>query len=327
MNNVARHIILIIMATGIFNALEAQQLPLYTQYMNNGFLLNPAMSGYDGYTSLNLTARKDWVGFRGAPLSYSFSGQTRLYQRDHQIVKRPWGNRIKSRTRGRVGLGGYVFNDINGAISKTGINFSYAYHIYMQRSQLSFGLAGQFFQFKIGDSLTYYSQADPLIGTGYKSVAYIPDANFGIFWTSRNWFAGFSANQLFQSVAKLGSGDLGNLKMYRHYYMMAGYRFINNHSGFDFEPSFLVKTSGQFIPQADMTFKVYYKTDYWAGVSYRTSGSVSAMFGVKADKFYIGYAIDFALSSIKRYSFGSHEVLLSVKFGSNERRFRWLNRY
>jgi len=312
----------------ICDVTNAQQLPLYTQYMNNGFLLNPAMSGYDGYTSLNLTARKDWVGFKGAPLTYSFSAQTRLMQQGHKIISRRIGNnRLRSRTKGRVGLGGYVFNDVNGAISRTGVNVSYAYHIYMYKSQLSLGLAGQFFQFKIGDSLTYFNPSDPLIGTGYQSVAYIPDANFGVFWTSRNWFAGLSANQLFQSVARLGSGDLGNLKMYRHYYAMAGYRFINEHSGFDFEPSFLVKASSRVTPQADMTLKVYYKTDYWAGMSYRTSGSFSAMFGVKADKLYLGYAIDFALSSIRKYSFGSHEVLLSVKFGSNERRYRWLNRY
>ena len=108
---------------------------------------------------------------------------------------------------------------------------SYAYHIYMYQSQFSFGLAGQFFQFKIGDSLSFFNPADPLVGTGYNRVAYIPDANFGVFWTSRNWFAGFSANQLFQSVVKLGSGDLGNLKMYRHYYLIGGYRFINKHQG------------------------------------------------------------------------------------------------
>lgn len=296
--------------------------------MNNGFLLNPAMAGYDGYTSLNLTARKDWVGFRGAPLTYSLSAQTRLFQQSHQVINRLSGrNRLKSSTRGRVGLGGFIFNDVNGDVSRTGIDLSYAYHIFMYKSQLSFGLGGQFFQFKIGDSLTYYNPSDPLIGTGYKRVAYIPDANFGVYWTSRDWFVGFSANQLFQSVVKIGSGDLGNLKLYRHYYLMGGYRFMNDLSGFGFEPSVLVKTSRQFIPQADLTMKVFYKSDYWGGVSYRTNGAVVALFGVRADKLYFGYAIDFALSSIRKYSFGSHEVLLSFKFGSNERRFRWLNRY
>ena len=322
------HIAILLIALGFCFSSKAQQLPLYTQYINNGFLLNPAMAGFDGYTSLNLTARKDWVGLPGAPLTYSLSAQTRFIQQPHKMVSRPSGiNRMKMRTKGRVGLGGFVFNDVTGAISRTGINMSYAYHIYLYQSQLSFGLSGQFFQFKIGDSLSFSNAGDPLIGSGYNRVAYIPDANFGVFWTSRNGFAGFSANQLFQSEVKLGSGDLGNLKMYRHYYMLGGYRFINERSGFEFEPSFLLKTSSQFLPQADFTMKVYYRSDYWAGFSYRTNGTVSSMFGVKADKFYIGYAIDFALSSIRKYSFGSHEVLLSLKFGSNDRRFRWLNRY
>ncbi len=323
-----RHIITVLFSLGFAFSGIAQQLPLYTQYINNSFLLNPAMTGYDGFTSLNLTARKDWVGFPGAPLTYSLSGQTRLFQQPHHVVSRRSGmNRLKAKTKGRVGLGGYVFNDVSGAISRTGLNLSYAYHIYMYKSQLSFGLAGQFFQFKIGDTLSFFNPADPLVGSGYHRVAYIPDANFGVFWTSGTWFAGFSANQLFQSVVKLGSGDLGNLKMYRHYYFLGGYRFVNVRSGFDFEPTILVNTSRQFVPQADLTVKVFYKTDYWAGISYRTSGAVSTMFGVKADKLYIGYAVDFALSSIRKYSFGSHEVLLSVKFGSNDRRFRWLNRY
>lgn len=317
------------MLLGICISANSQQLPLYTQYMNNGFLINPAMAGYDGYTSFNLTARRQWAGFENAPLNYSFSGQTRLLRQSYQIkTRRIRKNKFKQSTKGRVGIGGYVFNDINGLVSRTGGQFSYAYHIYMYQSQLSFGLGGQMYQYKIDrDKLTFYNEGDPLIQSDLKTVAFIPDANFGVYWTSPEWFIGFSANQLFQSVLKLGSGDLGNLKMYRHYYLMGGYRFINQASGFDFEPSFLLKTTEQFLPQGDISFKAYYKTDYWVGLSYRTNGSIAGMFGIRSDKLYIGYAYDYSLSSIRKYSFGSHEVLLSVKFGSNARRFRWLNRY
>ena len=37
----------------------SQQVPLYSQYMLNGFLLNPAVAGSEGYTAVNLTARED----------------------------------------------------------------------------------------------------------------------------------------------------------------------------------------------------------------------------------------------------------------------------
>ena len=42
----------------------AQQVPLYSQYMMNGFLLNPAVAGSEGYTAINLTAREQWLGLK-----------------------------------------------------------------------------------------------------------------------------------------------------------------------------------------------------------------------------------------------------------------------
>ena len=312
------------------NKSVAQQLPLYTQYQNNGFLLNPAMAGYDGYTSFNVTTRKQWLGFQESPLTYSFSGQTRLLKRSYRIINKPIRNKrkFKPSRSGRVGLGGFVFNDVNGLVSRTGMQFSYAYHIYMLRSQLSFGLGGQMFQYKIDrDRITTFREGDPTINSDMNIVAFIPDFNFGVYWTSRTYFVGFSANQLFQSPVKLGSNGLDEFKLLRHYYLMGGYRIINEYSGFDFEPSFLLKTTEQLVPQADISFKVYYKKDYWAGISYRTSGTVAALFGVKADSIYVGYAFDFPLSSIRKYSFGSHEIFISLKFGSSARRYRWINRY
>lgn len=313
--------------------LYAQQLPLYSQYKNNGFLLNPAMAGHDGYTSFNMTARKQWVGFKNSPFTYSASLQTRLMRKSYRIKSRGNRNRLISSSRGRVGLGGYVFSDVNGLVSRTGIQFTYAYHIYMYRSQLSFGLAGQTFQYKIErDRISTYSElinsgGDPIIESDLNYVAYIPDANVGIFWTSPEFYIGLSASQLFQSKLKLGSSALGNLRLLRHYYLMGGYRFINQRSGFDVEPSFLLKTTEQLLPQADLTLKLYYQTDYWIGATYRTSGTIAAKFGVRAENIYVGYSYDYALSAIRKYNFGSHEIFVSFKFGSNARRYRWLNRY
>ena len=67
------------------NIVFAQQLPLYSQYLYNKFLINPAVAGSDGYTSLNLTAREQWVGYYGAPQTFSFSGQGRVLKRSYII--------------------------------------------------------------------------------------------------------------------------------------------------------------------------------------------------------------------------------------------------
>lgn len=306
----------------------AQQLPLFTQYKNNAFLINPAMAGYDGFTSFNFTSRRQWIGMENSPITYAFSAQSRLLSKPHQVIKKPARNNVlKGSTKGRVGLGGYVLNDVNGLVSRTGIQFTYAYHIYLHRSQLSFGLGGQLFQFKIDETkLTYRDKTDPLAQSDLKIVALIPDANFGVLLSSDDYFLGLSANQLFQSALKLGSSDISEMKMHRHYYFMGGRKF-NLNKTYNIEPSFLLKTSEQFFPQVDISCKVGYENDFWAGLSYRSSGSLSGLFGVRAQQVFFGYSYDYALTSIRKYSMGSHEIFISLKLGDNARRYRWINRY
>src|SRR6056297_3039664 len=145
-------IVMVYLVFAVAGHVQAQQVPLYSQYMLNGFLLNPAIAGAEGYTAVNLTAREQWIGFKDAPGTYALSFQTRLLKnsyisRNSSVRKR---RRYSSRS-GNVGLGGYIFNDRNGAVERTGIKASYAYHIFMQNSQLSFGLSLTAYQFRLDD--------------------------------------------------------------------------------------------------------------------------------------------------------------------------------
>ena len=72
---------------------KPEQVPLYSQYMLNGFLLNPAVAGSEGYTAVNMTAREQWVGMKHAPGTYALSFQTRILKnsyisRDAAVRKR-----------------------------------------------------------------------------------------------------------------------------------------------------------------------------------------------------------------------------------------------
>jgi hypothetical protein len=79
--------------------------------------------------------------------------------------------------------------------------------------------------------------------------------------------------------------------------------------------------------QVDLTARVYYQEDYWAGISYRTNDAIVALMGVKYNRFYFAYAFDFTLTDIRSRSYGSHELSLAVKFGESARRYRWINAY
>ena len=309
--------------------LKAQQLPLYSQYLLNGFIINPAMAGHDGYTSINATARQQWLGFKEAPQTYSASWQTRLFQRSYKIVNNPIRrkNMLIPSTKGRVGLGAYIVNDLNANVARTGFSFTYAYHIILNNQQLSFGLAAKAFQYRIhSEDLTFGVPGDPVLNNDFVNVAYSPDADFGVLFNGFDYFAGFSVSNLLQTSVLIGSNGVPDFKTYRHYWLLGGYRFAITEE-IDLEPGALLKTSENWNPQGDLSLRLYYGDLFWGGLSYRTNKSIIALLGIRLESIYFGYAFDWALSDIGHYNYGSHEITLSVKLGDNTRRYRWLNRY
>jgi len=309
--------------------LEAQQLPIYSQYILNGFMVNPAMAGHDGFTSFNLTARQQWLGFKDAPQTYSASWHTRLLQRSHRIVGNPLrrNNMLIPSTRGRVGLGAYIINDANAQVARTGVSFTYAYHIFLNNQQLSFGLSAKAFQYRIyKESLTFGEAGDPVLNGDFNTVAYSPDADFGVFFRSFDYFVGFSVSNLLQTSVLIGSNELPDFKTYRHYWILGGYRFKMGEE-LGLEPGILLKTTENWNPQGDLTLKVYYSDLFWGGLSYRTNRSIIALVGVRIDGLYFGYSFDWALSEMAHFNYGSHEISLTFKMGDNARRYRWINRY
>ena len=145
-------------------------------------------------------------------------------------------------TKGRVGLGGYVLNDVNANVGRTGMSFTYAYHIILNNQQLSFGLAAKLFQYRINkDDLYFGEDGDPVLNNDFVSVAYCPDADFGVLFNGIDYFIGFSISSLLQSSFTIGSNAMPDFKTYRHYWLMGGYRFKISRD-LELEPGALLKT-------------------------------------------------------------------------------------
>ena len=306
---------------------KAQQVPLYSQYMLNGFLLNPAVAGSEGYTAVNLTAREQWVGFANSPGTYALSFQTRLIKNSYNSrgssLKR---RRTKGSGSGKVGLGGYLFNDKNGAVSRTGLKFSYAYHINFSYSQLSFGLSLIGYQFRLDEDLISLENPGDELWLGASKAVFIPDADAGVYYSTRDYWLGFSVDQLFESTLKIGDSGYDQYKMERNYYLMGGYDFQIRRD-IILTPSTLIKYAENGKLQLEIDGKLFYQQSYWAGLGYRTGSALIVMAGVSVDKLVFGYAFDIGLNSIMKYSYGTHEFTFIAKFGDNVGRYRWLNRF
>ncbi len=311
------------------NGLYGQQLPVYSQYLYNRFLINPAVAGSDGYTSLNFTAREQWVGYSGAPRTYTFSWQTRILKKSYIIkstkVRRKY---YRPATDGKVGLGGYVFSDRNGLINRTGLQASYAYHLWLNgNTQASFGMSATAYHFRIDqDQIVFEDPSEPWLNNELRRGLIVPDANVGFHIMNPTYSVGFSAEQLFQSLGKFGDSAYDNFKMLRHYYLFGTY-MVELNTQMELQPSVLVMMSDQVKPMADIGVTYIHDKQLWAGISYRTSGALITNIGMKYQNIHLGYAFDFTFGEIQRITYGTHEFTMALKFGDSARRYRWLDRY
>ena len=307
---------------------KGQQLPLYSQYLYNKFLINPAVAGSDGYTSYNLTARQQWVGYKDAPRTFSFSGQTRILKKKYSIRTSGSKQTFRPPSDGKVGLGASVFSDKNGLIARTGFQVSYAYHTWVHdQTQLSFGLAATGTHYKIDDrALDFEDPNEPWLNNEIRNGVFYPDARFGIYLLNPHYSVGFSADQLFESSAKIGSSAYHDLRVERHYYFFGSY-FFNLGVKDGIEPSFIFSMSELLEPQMDIGLTYSHDQSIWGGITYRTTGAIIGLLGFQYSNIFFGYSMDFTLQEIQRITYGTHELTVAVKFGDNKRKYRWLDRY
>jgi type IX secretion system PorP/SprF family membrane protein len=269
----------------------------------------------------------------GAPSTYAASFQTRILK--NSFISKSTAVRkkiIKPTKGGKVGLGGYIFNDNNGIMHRTGFQLAYAYHISMGRTEgipndLSFGLAMTAYQFAVNYKDLIYDKADPLLNS-YDQSVFIPDFNFGASFTTSRYYVGFAMTNLLRGSILIGDTSRTKRSELGNYFLTGGVKFPLS-ADWTIEPSAFIKASDMFFKsvQMDLTARAYYKEDYWAGVSWRTNDAIIMLMGLKYDRFYFAYAFDFTLTDIRKQTFGSHELSVAVKFGESARRYRWINAY
>ncbi len=313
----------------------AQQVPMYSQYIMNGFLINPSLAGRDGYTTATLTTRNQWVGLANSPATYAASFQTRILKRSYiskstSVRKNP----VSPTKGGNVGFGGYIFTDNNGIMRRTGFQAIYAYHIQMGitdglPNDLAFGLGLSAYNLSIDFKGLNYDQSDPLI-LNYDRSVFITDFKFVAYYTTSRYYAGFAMTNILRGSLLFANNDTTNAirRELGNYYLTGGYKFTLSNL-WSIEPTAFIKSSDMLFRsiQLDLTARVIFKEDYWAGLSLRTNDAVILFAGLKYDKFIFGYSFDFTLTDIRRQSFGSHEITFAVRFGESARRYRWINSF
>jgi type IX secretion system PorP/SprF family membrane protein len=294
-----RHLLLICLVALVTTA-NGQQLPQLSQYQFNDYVFNPAIAGSRPFLELRSGHRYQWVGIQDAPRTFTFSGTA------------PVG--------GKMGVGGYLFTDIVGPTRRTGIQFSYAYHLQLtEKVKLSLSLSAGLLQFLIdGSKIQFHDPGDPVMDDQLRGDL-LPDAKFGFYLYGERFWFGATAPQLLQNkVYFLDQTSETHSRMEDHYYAMGGYRWMLGED-WKLEPSFLLKYTSPVPPKLDLNATVRYKDTFWVGAGYRTNDAYCAMVGYWLKKtFQFGYSYDIITSGLRNHSTGTHEVMLAITLGKEQ---------
>lgn len=282
-------------------AAKSQQDPMYSQYMFNHQVLNPAYVGSWGYFTSTLLYRKQWVGVNGAPETQTFSFHTPSQNDRH-------------------GFGMAFVGDRIGITQTNGLNAAYAFRIHLgKKARLALGLQGMMdnYRARFGDVRTGSTidpgnvAADPAF-TGNSVNLWLPNAGAGLFFHTQHFYLGASSPRLITHMLN-GENASSLAQLSRHFFFTTGIVLGSEEAFVKFKPSILAKYVPSSPLQMDFNAHFLLGDRLWLGASFRTEDAIVAMLQLQVLQWLrIGYAFDYITSEINTYGNASHEFMLGV---------------
>ena len=276
--------------------------PVYSQYLQNGLVINPAYSGTRGALSGFISYRKQWFGITGTPNLQTVSFHT------------PFKN-----DRDAIGLLAQFMQ--YGFTKTTSLYGNYAHSINFGNGKLSMGMkAGldisnsNFSDIKTvqpGDNV-FTSNEDPYV---------LPNFGAGVYYYSEQIFAGFSVPQ-FLSYRKSSTNSTQAYHSFSNCdIIITGGGLIDINDLFKFKPSFLIQYSfdkSEKVKQLDISGNFIVADIVSLGGSWRTNEK--ALVGIAQininQQLMFGLSYDYPLGFMSAIRNGSAEFCIRYEFGT-----------
>jgi len=267
----------------------AQNDPVYSQYMFNPLIINPAYAGVHDMASVFAVYRSQWTGFEDYSLeTFTISGHTTI-------------------PKNNIGLGFSFVNDHVGVQTTNEFNAVGSYKLELGGSKfLSFGIQGGFLSADYNfDQLNFQNgqELDPNFSGEGSGSGTKPTVGAGLLWSSKTVFLGLSAPRLLDMTIEDGAES--NTTIHRNVILTGGYVFHLANS-IKIKPS--VKL--QYVEGAQMAYdintSVLLKEKIWLGASLRSFNTVALMGQIKAsDLLTAGFAYEFPIDNKNIIQLGS----------------------
>lgn len=275
---------------------NAQQDPLFTQYMYNVLSINPGYAGSRDALSVVGIHRSQWVGIEGAPSTQNITIHSPLKNRD-------------------FALGGSFIHDQVGPTSQYGGYMDFAGRVWLSdKARLSLGIKAGF----------NYLQTD-IVGLGINSPdpAYNeninrlnPNVGFGLYYYTPNFFAGYSIPKFFENrlYDTPDGAEESDAREERHQYFIVG-GVIPLGSDVKLQPSAFLRMVNGAPASVDVTANFLFLEKLWVGGFWRYDSNVGMLAAFQlTPQFKLGVAYDYSLNELMEYTSGSFELMLTYDF-------------
>jgi type IX secretion system PorP/SprF family membrane protein len=285
---------------GCCNLVMAQQESLYTQYMYNTIMVNPAYTGSSNLIEVFALHRNQWVGFEGAPKTYNLALSVPLQDTN-------------------FAFGVNFLNESIGPTLSNNIAISAAYHLPIsEKYKLAIGLKSSINIFDFDQSkLNIFDPTDVKLQNFTQSTQ--PNVGAGLYLYSNQFYFGVSVPHFLAS--KLFNDN--NIKVYQNemnWYIITGYVF--NLSNFiKAKPAVLFKSVKGTPYQLDLSANLLFHEKLTTGISYRLNASWNAMAGFQiTPQLFAGYGYDLQSTQLFNYNSGTHEIFLKYNFQRKQKK-------
>lgn len=275
----------------------SQQNALFTQYLENIMLINPAYAGSKDGVSLMAVSRNQWVSLTGAPVtrSISLNSPVSVYN---------------------MGLGFSLTRDEIGPTTQTTFFADYSYKLFLAENKtLLLGIKGGVNFYEAGlTNLVLNDPNDPVFASDFNRN-FLPNVGVGAFYHTNNYYLGLSVPKIIENIINKNSISTQNINRERiHLFFMAGYVHDINRI-IKFKPAILTR----FVKNAPVSFDLnttfMFYDRLWLGAMYRLGDSLGGIFQLQVtDQIKLGYSFDLPISALGAYNKGTHEIMLTYDF-------------
>ncbi len=144
-----------------------------------------------------------------------------------------------------------------------------------------------------------------------------PNFGVGFYYYTEDSYVGISAPYLLENKIVDVEGVLIEARQSRNYYIHAGHTYRPD-SRVMIKPSVLIRMQEGAPFGCDLNTTFIYKDVVGLGLSHRSNDAFITLFELRLlPSLHLGYAYDYTLSDKRKYSNGSHEIMINYRIKIN----------